>query len=139
VTSERQWRAEWEVLRADRDRARRAWRSAADGLAARARDPLGVGRLVRDHPVAAGGVGAAVAALLARSFLRGARAPRDGADAPASPWSTILRDAALSVGVPWLVRYVKDKFGWDLAPADDAVSRNGAPSASKTPSAADHV
>lgn len=139
MSSERRWRAEWEVLRAERDRARRRWRIAADGLAARARDPLGVGRLVRDHPVAAGGVGAAVAALLARSFLRGARAQRDDAAAPASAWTTILRDAALSIGVPWLLRYVKDKFGWDLAPADDSASRNGKPSASQTPSAADRV
>jgi hypothetical protein len=122
VTRETEWRAEWEVLRAERELARRRWRSAADGLAVRANDPLGLRRLVDAHPVAATGIGAAAGALLTKWFLGGARAPRAGRTAnggghrPASVWSSLLRDAAVSLVVPWLLRMAKAKFGWDLQP-----------------------
>lgn len=121
MTRETEWRREWDVLRAERVRARHEWRTAADGLAARARDPLGVGGLVRDHPVAATGIGAAAAALLVKLFVgraskrrHGASTDDDGAARTASPFSKILRDTAVSFAVPWLLRAAKEKFGWDL-------------------------
>jgi hypothetical protein len=139
VTHESEWREEWAILRAERDLARRRWRSAADGLAARARDPLGLGDLVRAHPVVAGGIGAAAVALLVqhlagRPHPRGDdKSPSSGAGRPGATWTGVLRDAVLSVGVPWLLRTLKTRFGWDAAaavqsgsppPADDA--RGGA-------------
>jgi hypothetical protein len=135
VTRETQWQEEWKGLRAERDLARRRWRSAADELAVRARDPLGLGRLVRDHPVASTGIGAAAGALLARLFLGGARPSRDAAskngdgDRAAPVWSTLLREAALSVALPWLLRMLKEKLGWDLgglaAPPEENTSVAG--------------
>lgn len=120
---ESDWQAEWESLRAEREIARRKWRLAADGLMERAQDPLGLGRVVRDNPLASTGVGAVVGALLVKMFVakRAAGTPghaaRNGAAHGPSLWSTVLRDAALSVAVPWLMRTLKDKFGWDLDPA----------------------
>jgi hypothetical protein len=120
VTRETEWSEEWEVLRAERADARLRWRGAADGLAAQARDPLGLGSLVRDHPVAAAGFGAAAGSLLVKLLLGRAKATRDrparGDETarPAPAWSTVLLDAALKVAVPWLVRTLQDKFGWDL-------------------------
>jgi hypothetical protein len=120
VTRETEWREEWAVLRAERERARRRWRSAADGLAEQARDPLGLGRLVRGHPVAAAGLGAAAGALLVKLLLGGAKSARDrrarGDHAARPAWSKVLLDAALGVAMPWLLRTLKDKFGWDLEP-----------------------
>ena len=127
MTREGEWRKEWEVLRAERALARRRWRSAADGLSARARDPLGLGRLVHDHPVAATGIGAAAGALLMRLFAGGGRARGDGEsrdDGPArqSPsWPAALRDAALDVAVPWLLRALKG----DPDPAQEPERENG--------------
>ncbi len=126
---ETDWQKEWEVLRAERDVARRQWRSAADGLAARARDPFGLRSLVQDHPVAATGIGAALGAVFVKLFLgrKGARkggAPRgdgvSGPDADGRPpprWSTVLREVALSIAVPWLIRTLREKFGFDIEPA----------------------
>ncbi len=122
MTRESEWRREWEVLRAERRLARGRWRSASDGLAARARDPLGLGTLVQDHPIVATGIGAAAGALLVKLFLGGAGArrddapPRDGAGRPQSVLSAVLRDAALGIAVPWLLRTLKEKVGWDLSP-----------------------
>lgn len=116
MTREDEWRREWEGLRAERAEARREWRTAADGLSAWSRDPLGIGRLVRGHPVATAGIGAALGALVAR-FLRG-KAPAEGATEeraeaprPALAWTTVLRDAAVNLAVPWILRRVKEGFG----------------------------
>ena len=128
MTSEIEWRKEWELLRADRARARRQWRSAADGLAAKAHDPLGLNRLIQGHPIAATGIGAAAGAILAKLFLGRKRARQGDARAGSgSVWSAMLRDAAISVALPWLVRMVKDKFGWDLAPGAVPESDEGEP------------
>jgi len=134
VTRESAWRIEWAALRAERDRARRKWRGAADGLAARARDPLGLGKLAHDHPIAAGGVGAAVGALLVNLLLGRARASKrdaDGAaDAPqASAWSVLLRDAALNFAVPWLLRMLERRFGGKTDPAASPIPEGPSPSA----------
>lgn len=123
MTHESEWQAEWAILRAERDLARRRWRSAADGLAARARDPLGLGDLVRAHPVVAGGIGAAAVALLVQ-HLAGRPQPRGDDESPSggagrsgATWTSVLRDAVLSVGVPWLLRTLKTRFGWDAGAA----------------------
>jgi hypothetical protein len=118
VTREEQWRREWEALRAEREIARRNWRCAADGLAAWARDPLGFKGLVRGHPIASAGIGAAVGALLARLLLRGPE-PGEREEGPARPpaaWTTVLRDAAVGLAVPWLLRVLKEKFGGGPGP-----------------------
>lgn len=121
MTREAKWRTEWEALRAERALARRRWRSAADGLAARARDPLGLAGLVGGHPIASAGIGAALGALLLRLFLRGRARRKEGREhgsaRPQSSWTTTLRDALLRVALPWLVRYVKEQFGRDADPA----------------------
>lgn len=122
MTRETEWREEWEILRAERDLARRRLRGAADGLAARAKDPLGLRTFVREHPVAATGIGAAAGALLVKMLLGGARPPRDdephgnGAAPPARAWSAVLRDAALGIAVPWLLRVLKERVGRALDP-----------------------
>jgi hypothetical protein len=113
VTRESRWREEWEVLRAERALARRRWSEAADGIAERARVPLGIVRLIRDHPVAAAGIGAAAGAILVK-LLRppvhgGTDGPPDGGEPtrPAPAWSTALRDAALGIAVPWILRMLE--------------------------------
>lgn len=117
MTREEEWQREWEVLRAERARARREWRGAADGLSAWSRDPLGLGKLVRGHPLAATGISAAVGALLGK-FLQwkvgAAKEESPEAAEPARPavaWTTVLRDAAVGLAVPWLLRTLKEKFG----------------------------
>jgi hypothetical protein len=115
MTRESRWREEWEALRAERALARRKWREAAGGLAGRARAPLGIGRLIRDHPIAAAGIGAAAGALLVKLFLSRAPARRESpppceeAARPAPAWSTALRDAALGVAVPWIIRMLEER------------------------------
>ena len=154
MSFEAEWRKEWEVLRAERALARRRWRSAADELAERAHDPFGLGKLIKDHPVAAAGIGAAAGALLVKLFLGRSGKSRDGASQrsgashdddtaerpAANVWSTILRDAALRIAVPWIIDWVKEKFGADLAPnaapgpaAAAADARSAAPAAASTP------
>jgi hypothetical protein len=126
VTIEASWQKEWGVLRAERVLARRRWRSAADGLAARARDPLGLRRLVHDHPIAAGGIGAAAVALVLKLLFGGRKAPSDSAQGPgdaarpAIPWKTLLLDAATSIAGPWLLRLLKQMPGGDPEPGSPA-------------------
>ncbi|MCE9638115.1 MAG: hypothetical protein K8T90_20630 [Planctomycetes bacterium] len=120
---ETDWKREWETLRAEREVARRKWRRAADGLTEHARDPLGLGKMIHDNPVASTGVGAIVGAMLVKMFIARKSESRSGTQNRGSPppaqsmWSTIIREAALSVAVPWLMRMMKEKFGWDLDPA----------------------
>lgn len=131
MSYEAEWRKEWEVLRAERAVARRRWRSAADELTERAHDPFGLRKLIADHPVVATGIGAAAGALLVKLLFGRSGKSRDGSSqrngAPhddddtakgpaANVWSTILRDAALRIAVPWLLNWVREKFGQDLDP-----------------------
>lgn len=117
MSAEATFRAEWEVLHARRERARRRWRGAVRELKERARDPLGMGSLVREHPLAAAGIGAVAGALFGGLLLRGVRGPRRDAprDAPAShPWKAMLRDAAMGIAVPWVLKVLKEKFAVDV-------------------------
>ncbi len=116
MTREEEWRREWEGLRAERDLARRRWCEASAGLSAWTRDPLGLGGILKGHPVAAAGIGAALAALLVK-FLgrRPALGTGEEAAAPPAAWTAVLRDAAVGVAVPWLVRFVAGRFGGDPA------------------------
>jgi hypothetical protein len=125
VTREEEWRLEFEALRAERAVARRKWRGAADGLAERARDPLGLRGLVKAHPIAATGIGAAVGALLVK-MLFGRRKDPDVNGQPPSALSAVLRNAVVGVAVPWLLRTVKEKFGWGAGEAE-APPASGSP------------
>jgi hypothetical protein len=131
VRTEAAWREEWKVLHDRRELARRRWRGAVAGLSERARDPLGLGALVREHPLASAGIGAAAGALLGGFLLRGARAQgKDDAAAsatPPAPWKILLRDAAMGIAVPWLLRMVREKFG------GDGVADPGAPPPCRPP------
>lgn len=124
MSGEAEWRREFAALRAERETARAEWRSAASGLAARARDPFGLGAAVREHPIAAQGIGAGIGGFvvdwLLRSLLgkRGSGASsKDGGGASASSagldWGAMLRSVAVSVAVPWILRFLKERFGWD--------------------------
>ena len=132
MSAEATFRAEWEILHARRERARRRWRGAVSELKDRARDPLGMGSLVREHPLAAAGIGAVAGALLGGLFLRGAGGKRRDAppEAPAPhPWKTLFRDAAMGIAVPWVLKVLKEKFSVDI----DAAPPPAAP-AEKPPS-----
>jgi len=123
VTREEQWRAEWEALRAERETARKKWRAASDGLSAWSRDPLGLRRLVSGHPIAATGIAAAVGALLVKHLMRGPEPKAEEAARPPVAWTTLLRDAAMGLAVPWLARILKETFGagpGDAPPAAEA-------------------
>ena len=123
LTREEEWQAEWTVLTAERARARQQWSSASQALAQKVRDPFGIGGLIRAHPIAAAAIGAVAGGLIAKFVAdRGRAAPSgDSADksseqaaSPPRIWSSILREAAVSLLVPWLARMLKAKFGVDI-------------------------
>jgi hypothetical protein len=115
MTREEEWRREWEVLRAARGLARSRWRDASGALAARAKDPLGLSRAVHDYPIAAAGIGAMAGALLVKVLLGGRR--REAEAPPAAGWAGALRDAALGVAIPWLLRVLQGKAGGGIDPS----------------------
>lgn len=150
MSGEAEWRREFDALRAERETARAEWRSAASGLAARARDPFGLGAAVREHPIAAQGIGAGIGGFvvdwLLRSLLgkRGSGASsKDGGGAPASSagldWGAMLRSVAVSVAVPWILRFLKERFGWDGLSGTDAAQGDRPDAAGGAPVSRDGV
>jgi hypothetical protein len=125
MTREEEWRKEWEGLRAARALARSRWRAASGALSARAKDPLGLNGAIHDHPIAAAGIGAVAGALLVKVLLGGPR--REASGGPAAGWIGALRDAALGVAVPWLLRVLQEKTGGGPGPSATPEAPRAAP------------
>jgi hypothetical protein len=128
--NDEKWREEWNRLTAERDAARRRWSAAADTLAARARDPLGIKATVGRHPAVAAGIGAAVAGLIATLFVakaRGKKKKKRGVRGlfdrrPASPavdWESALKSVAVSVATPLVTKFVVSRLARFMEPAEN--------------------
>jgi hypothetical protein len=108
---------EWKRLCAERRMLRDRIAESASGLAQKARDPLGLRRLIRRHPLAAALTAAGGAAVIS-ALLAGRKTKRtaDAADEPSEGWGSVLRRAASDTVGPWLARFIQSKFA--AGPAD---------------------
>jgi hypothetical protein len=110
VSSSETLEEEWERLRAERRMLRDRVAASASGVLDKARDPFGLRSAIRRHPLAAavtaGGLAAVLSALVARRRTARTAEPEEDTGS----LNSMLKKAAIGVAVPWLARFVQQRF-----------------------------